>query len=66
VYALVPMEGSLEELAEAEQAAREKARGMARREQAKYQEEVDGLLCLREATRRTLGKNLRKLGLRVR
>ena len=66
VYALVPREGSLEDLSAAEKAAREAACTMARNEEEKKVKRVEEWIDWRGAVRRKLRKDLRKMGLRVR
>jgi transcriptional regulator with XRE-family HTH domain len=66
VYALVPREGSLEDLAAAEKADREAACTMAAAEEEKKVKRVEEFIDWRGAVRRRMRKDLRKMGLRVR
>jgi transcriptional regulator with XRE-family HTH domain len=66
VYALVPREGSLEDLAAAEKGAREAACAMARDEEEKKVKRVEEWIDWRGAVRRKMRKDLRKMGIRVR
>ena len=66
VYALVPREGSLEDLAAGEKAAREAACAMARDEEEKRVKRVEEWIDWRGAVRRRMRKDLRKMGIRVR
>lgn len=66
VYALVPREGSLEDVAAAEKKAREAAHALARREEEKSAAVVNKFIGGPEALRRALRRELRKRGLRVR
>lgn len=66
VYALVPREGSLEDLAEEERAAREAARAIAREKEQQKVEAIEEWIDLKSAMRRNMRKELRKRGLRVR
>ena len=66
VYALVPREGSLEDLAAAERTAREAAAATAREKQKEKVEAVEKWIDLPGAVRRNFRQQLRKMGLRVR
>ncbi len=66
VYALVPREGSLEDLSANEKAAREAACTMAAAEEEKKVKRVEEWIDWRGAVRRKMRKDLRKMGLRVR
>lgn len=66
VYALVPRQGSLKELAETELKARKAAQDTAKRADAANTDQADGWIDWQAAVRRDLRKELRKTGLRVR
>ncbi len=66
VYALVPREGSLADLAAVEREARDAARVMARENEQKKVTAIGKWIDLDGAVRRDLRKALRKRGLRVR
>lgn len=66
VYALAPREGSLEDLAVAEKAAREAARDMAREKQGEKVKQIDEWVDLKGSMRRHMRKELRRRGVRVR
>lgn len=66
MYALVPREGSLEDLAEMEREARAQADEMARGEQKKNAGAIERWLGVPAAARRHLRREMRKMGIRVR
>ncbi len=66
VYALVPAEGSLEDLAAEEREVREAARAMAEQSRRQNKDRIERWLDMDEATRRQMRKTLRKMGIRVR
>jgi predicted DNA-binding mobile mystery protein A len=66
VYALIPREGSLEDLAAAERAAREAATVMALEKQQEKVKAIEKWVDLKGEVRRNFRKELRRLGLRVR
>lgn len=66
VYALVPKEGSLEDLANEQRKVREEACEVARVEKERTKKKVEGLIGWLPAVRRQIRREFRKLGLRVR
>jgi predicted DNA-binding mobile mystery protein A len=66
VYALVPREGSLEDLAADERAAREAATAMALGQEREKEKAIEKWIDLKGEVRRNFRKELRRLGLRVR
>jgi len=66
VYALVPREGSLEDLAAAERAAHEAAGALAREKEQEKVAAIEEWIDMKGAVRRNLRRELRKHGLRVR
>jgi predicted DNA-binding mobile mystery protein A len=66
VYALIPREGSLEDLAAAERAAREAASAMALDLEQRKVKAIEEWIDLKGVVRRNFRKELRRLGVRVR
>jgi transcriptional regulator with XRE-family HTH domain len=66
VYALVPAEGSLEDLAAEEREVREAARAMAEQSRRQNRDRLERWLDVDEAARREMRKTLRKMGIRLR
>ena len=66
VYALVPHEGTLEDLALEQEFALEEAREAAREENAKGVEEIEEAIDWHAAMRRQIRRGLRERGMRVR
>jgi transcriptional regulator with XRE-family HTH domain len=66
VYALIPREGSLEDLAATERASREAASAMVLEQEKKKVKAIEKWIDLKGEVRRNFRKELRRLGLRVR
>ncbi|HEV2484026.1 MAG TPA: hypothetical protein VGT08_00695 [Terracidiphilus sp.] len=66
IYALIPREGSLEDLAAQQRRTWEEARERARKEEYKRKEEIDDLMDWRPTMRRFIRREFRKHGIRVR
>jgi transcriptional regulator with XRE-family HTH domain len=66
IYALIPREGSLEDLAAQQRRAWEEARERARKEEYKRKEEIEDWMDWRPTMRRFIRREFRKHGIRVR